>query len=30
MPDVRPFRGVRYDVAQVGALSDVGLRLLMT
>ena len=23
MPDVRPFRGVRYDVAQVGALSDV-------
>jgi uncharacterized protein (DUF1015 family) len=23
MPDVRPFRGVRYDVAHVGALSDV-------
>ncbi|MGE3818848.1 MAG: DUF1015 family protein, partial [Isosphaeraceae bacterium] len=23
MPDVRPFRGVRYDVAKVGALSDV-------
>ncbi len=23
MPDVSPFRGVRYDVAQVGALSDV-------
>ena len=23
MPDVRPFRGVRYDVAQVGTLSDV-------
>jgi uncharacterized protein (DUF1015 family) len=23
MPDVRPFRGVRYDVAQVGGLSDV-------
>ena len=23
MPDVRPFRGVRYDMAQVGALSDV-------
>ncbi|MFO0889725.1 MAG: DUF1015 domain-containing protein [Isosphaeraceae bacterium] len=23
MPDVRPFRGVRYDVAQIGALSDV-------
>jgi uncharacterized protein (DUF1015 family) len=23
MPDVRPFRGVRYEVAQVGALSDV-------
>src|SRR5271165_5919308 len=23
MPDVRPFRGVRYDVARVGALSDV-------
>jgi uncharacterized protein (DUF1015 family) len=23
MPDVRPLRGVRYDVAQVGALSDV-------
>ena len=23
MPDVRPFRGVRYDIAQVGALSDV-------
>ncbi len=23
MPDVRAFRGVRYDVAQVGALSDV-------
>lgn len=23
MPDARPFRGVRYDVAQVGALSDV-------
>ena len=23
MPDVRPFRGVRYDVAQVGALSDL-------
>jgi uncharacterized protein (DUF1015 family) len=23
MPDVRPFRGVRYDVARTGALSDV-------
>jgi uncharacterized protein (DUF1015 family) len=23
MPDVRPFRGVRYDIAQVGAVSDV-------
>ena len=23
MPDVRPFRGVRYDMAQVGTLSDV-------
>ena len=23
MPEVRPFRGVRYDVAQVGALADV-------
>src|SRR3954451_22153881 len=23
MPDVRPFPGVRYDVAQVGALADV-------
>jgi uncharacterized protein (DUF1015 family) len=23
MPDVRPFRGIRYDVARVGALSDV-------
>ncbi|HKI20499.1 MAG TPA: DUF1015 domain-containing protein [Isosphaeraceae bacterium] len=23
MPDVRPFRGVRYDVARVGTLSDV-------
>ncbi len=23
MPDVRPFRGVRYDLAQVGDLSDV-------
>src|SRR5579864_2934473 len=23
MPDVRPFRGVRYDMARVGALSDV-------
>ena len=23
MPDVHPFRGVRYDVAKVGALSDV-------
>jgi uncharacterized protein (DUF1015 family) len=23
MPEVRPFRGVRYDVAQVGALSNV-------
>jgi uncharacterized protein (DUF1015 family) len=23
MPDVRPFRGVRYDLARVGALSDV-------
>lgn len=23
MPDVRPFRGVRYEVAQVGALSEV-------
>ncbi|QEH32968.1 hypothetical protein OJF2_14600 [Aquisphaera giovannonii] len=23
MPEVRPFRGVRYDVAQIGALSDV-------
>jgi len=23
MPDVRPFRGIRYDMAQVGAMSDV-------
>jgi uncharacterized protein (DUF1015 family) len=23
MPDIRPFRGVRYDMAQVGAMSDV-------
>ncbi|WP_435019576.1 DUF1015 domain-containing protein [Tundrisphaera sp. TA3] len=23
MPDIRPFRGVRYDMAQVGALADV-------
>src|SRR5438552_2006147 len=23
MPEIRPFRGVRYDMAQVGALSDV-------
>jgi uncharacterized protein (DUF1015 family) len=23
MPDVRPFRGVRYDIARVGTLSDV-------
>ncbi len=23
MPEIRPFRGVRYDVAKVGALSDV-------
>ncbi|MFO0911007.1 MAG: DUF1015 domain-containing protein [Isosphaeraceae bacterium] len=23
MPDVRPFRGIRYDLAQVGALRDV-------
>src|SRR5919112_907477 len=23
MPDVRPFRGIRYDMARVGALSDV-------
>ncbi len=23
MPDIRPFRGVRYDLARVGALSDV-------
>jgi len=23
MPDIRPFRGVRYDMAHVGALSDV-------
>jgi uncharacterized protein (DUF1015 family) len=23
MPDIRPFRGVRYDMAQAGALSDV-------
>lgn len=23
MPDVRPFRGVRYDITQVGALADV-------
>jgi uncharacterized protein (DUF1015 family) len=23
MPDVRPFRGIRYDIAQVGAMSDV-------
>jgi hypothetical protein len=23
MPDVRPFRGIRYDMAEVGALSDV-------
>ena len=23
MPDIRPFRGVRYDMARVGALSDV-------
>ena len=22
MPDVRPFRGVRYDMARVGALAD--------
>ena len=23
MPDIRPFRGIRYDLARVGALSDV-------
>ncbi len=23
MPEIRPFRGIRYDLAQVGALSDV-------
>src|SRR6478609_3550482 len=23
MPDIRPFRGVRYDMTRVGALSDV-------
>ncbi|MBV8678117.1 MAG: DUF1015 family protein, partial [Planctomycetaceae bacterium] len=23
MPDIRPFRGIRYNIAQVGALSDV-------
>ena len=23
MPEIRPFRGVRYDLARVGALSDV-------
>jgi uncharacterized protein (DUF1015 family) len=23
MPDIRPFRGIRYEMAQVGALSDV-------
>src|ERR1700761_4550285 len=23
MPDIRPFRGVRYDLARVGTLSDV-------
>ena len=23
MPDIRPFRGVRYDMARVGAMSDV-------
>src|SRR4051794_8015453 len=23
MPDVRPFRGVRYDMTRVGAMSDV-------
>src|SRR3954447_13979851 len=23
MPDIRAFRGIRYDMAQVGALSDV-------
>jgi len=23
MPDIRPFRGIRYDMAQVGAISDV-------
>ena len=23
MPDIRPFRGIRYDIAQVGAISDV-------
>ena len=23
MPDVRPFRGIRYDIARVGAMSDV-------
>ena len=23
MPDIRPFRGIRYDMAQVGAMSDV-------
>ena len=23
MPDIRAFRGIRYDMAQVGAMSDV-------
>ena len=23
MPEIRPFRGVRYDLAHVGTLSDV-------
>ena len=23
MPEIRPFHGVRYDMAQVGALADV-------
>src|SRR3954470_11346981 len=23
MPEIRPFRGVRYDIARVGAMSDV-------
>ena len=31
MPDIRPFRGVRYDLARVGTLSDVAApRLVAT